>query len=208
MKTTSGRGRQTRPQPRGFTLIEIMAVILIMGLSMSLLLPALGAGGGSRLRGQAERVAGVLELARQRAVVTGKPHRVVIDLETAAYAIEWFVREFELEERQEAATLPDPALAAQAGAQIDLAPPLEDQAYYQPIPNRFGGRARLDTGYFFEGVDTPEGWIERGEVAVVFDWDGSSDAAQIVISDPDGRSVDLDIARSHISSSSPVKSWT
>ena len=40
----------------------------------------------------------------------------------------------------------------------------------------------------------PEGWIERGEVVVVFQWDGSSDAAQIVISDPDSRSVDLDIA--------------
>ena len=29
---------------------------------------------------------------------------------------------------------------------------------------------------------------------VGFDWDGSSDATQIVISDPDSRSIDLDVA--------------
>ena len=171
-----------------------MAVLLIMGLSMSLLLPAIGAGGGSKLRSQAARVAGVLELARQRAVVTGKPHRVVIDLDKAAYRIEWFITESDAEEQREAASLESPALLALDAPTVDLAPPLEDVESYQPIPNRFGGSTQLDPGYFFDGVDTPEGWIERGEVVVVFDWDGSSDAAQIVISDPDSRSVDLDIA--------------
>jgi prepilin-type N-terminal cleavage/methylation domain-containing protein len=199
MQTTSRRILRIRlPQlvgvhQLGFTLIEIMAVILIMGLAMSLLLPAIGAGGGARLRGQAERVGAVLELARQRAVVTGKPHRVLIDLESATYGIEWFVADVADTGPLAAASQHDP-LAALAGEVVDLAPPREETAYYQPIPNRFGGSDRLDSGYFFEGVDTPEGWIKRGEVAVVFDWDGSSDAAQIVISDPDSRSIDLDIA--------------
>ncbi len=170
-----------------------MAVILILGLTMSLLLPAIGAGGGARLRGQAERVGAVLELARQRAVVTGKPHRVLIDLEEATYGIEWLVPDPEDAEPL-AASNPDDPLAALQGEIVDLAPPRGAEAYYQPIPNRFGRRDRLDSGYFFEGVDTPEGWIERGEVVVVFQWDGSSDAAQIVISDPDSRSIDLDIA--------------
>jgi len=185
--------QHSRSLQRGFTLIEIMAVILILGLAMTLLLPAIGAGGGARLRQQAERLAGVLELARQRAVVTGKPHRVLIDLEKAAYLIEWFVTDADTDEQAAPQASEDP-LAAFQGEIVDLAPPRGDDAYYQPIPNRFGNAARLDAGYFFEGVDTPEGWIESGEVSVVFDWDGSSDAAQIVISDPDNRSVDLDVA--------------
>ena len=95
-------------------------MLLIMGLAMSLLLPAIGAGGGARLRGQAERLAGVLELARQRAVVTGKPHRVSIDLEKAAYRIEWFVADSEDAETLAAASPEDP-LAALAGEFVDLA---------------------------------------------------------------------------------------
>jgi len=180
----------------GFTLIEILAVVMILGLLMSLLLPAIGAGGGRKLRQQGDRVAATLELARQRAVVTGKPHRVVLDLEKGTFVVEWLiseasslyddqdgVRDEELQQRD------DPY-----GGEIDLAPPLEDELIYTPIPNKFGVPAPLDDGYFFEGIDTSEGWIESGEAFVVFDWDGSSDASQIVISDPDDRSIDLDVA--------------
>jgi prepilin-type N-terminal cleavage/methylation domain-containing protein len=198
---TTGKARPVRPgagrrrslrakRASGFTLIEIMAVILIIGLMSTLLLPAFGAGGGAKLRGQAERVAGFLELARQRAVVTGKPHRVVLDLENGGYSIEWLVTGGSSTEPSEVAGIA-PGLG---GGPIDLSPPREELAAYQPIPNRFGGRDWLEPGIFFEGVDTPEGWIEQGEVALVFGWDGSSDAAQIVISDPDSRSFDLDIA--------------
>jgi len=169
-----------------------MAVVLILGLTMTLLMPAIGAGGGGNLRRQGERLAGVLELARQRAVVTGKPHRVVIDLEKGGFAVEWFVTAAKGEDEE----APEPITDAgfESGETIDLAPPRGEEPEYYPIPNRFGGFDWLDEGYFFEGIDTAEGWIERGEVFVVFDWDGSSDAAEIAISDPDSRTILLDVA--------------
>lgn len=172
-----------------------MAVVLILGLTMTLLIPAFGAGGGTALRRQGERLGGTLELARQRAVMTGKPHRVVIDLERGRYAIEWLVTEA----RAEGALGEETPVESQEldpfyGEGVDLTPPRDEFTEYYPIPNRFGGSSWLDAGFFFEGIDTPEGWIESGEVVVVFDWDGTSDAAQIVISDPDSRSIDLDIA--------------
>jgi hypothetical protein len=157
---------------------------------MSVLMPALGAGGGRALRKQGDRLAATLELARQRAVVTGKPHRLVIDVEQGAFAVEWLVDEaMAYGEEPEEIPVEEPA-----DGTVDLSPPTEAVLEYFPIPNRFGGFDRLDQGYFFEGVDTPEGWIESGEVYVVFDWDGSTDAAQIVISDADNRSIDLDVA--------------
>jgi len=177
---------------RGFTLIEIMAVILILGLAMALLLPAVGAGGGAKLHRQGERLAAVLELARQRAVVTGKPHRVVIDLHQGSYFVEWLVKPAKAEDEE--APEPIESLAAVEGNQIDLAPPLSETPEYFPIPNRFGGVDWLDDGFFFEGVDSAEGWIERGEVFVVFDWDGSTDAAEILISDPDTRTIEIGVA--------------
>jgi type II secretory pathway pseudopilin PulG len=166
-----------------------MAVVLILGLMMSLLLPALGAGGGRALRKQADRVAASLELARQRAVVTGKPHRVVLDLEGGRFWIDWLVDEAQAFGEEGETPEPPPPDGV-----LDLSAPVEDDADYYPIPSKLGHVESLEKGYFFEGVDTPEGWIESGETYVVFDWDGSSDAVQIVISDPDLRSIDLDVA--------------
>jgi prepilin-type N-terminal cleavage/methylation domain-containing protein len=181
--------RSNNARRGAFTLIEILAVVVILGLLVSLFLPAIGAGGSRSLRKQGDRVASTLELARQRAVMTGKRHRVVLDLAGGAFAIEWLVSEG-VAYGDEDLDIPD-----EGEAEIDLlAPPVENARDYHPIPNRFGSMETLDQGYFFEGVDTPEGWIEQGEVYVVFDWDGSSDAAQIVISDPDSRSIDLDVA--------------
>jgi prepilin-type N-terminal cleavage/methylation domain-containing protein len=182
--------RSNSARQGAFTLIEILAVVVILGLMASLLLPAIGAGGGRSLRKQGDRVAATLELARQRAVVTGKPHRVVLDLARGAFGVEWLVSENVAYDDVDADFDP-----SREGTELDLlAPPVEDVRNYYPIPNRFGSMDTLDRGYFFEGVDTPEGWIEQGEVYVVFAWDGSSDAAQIVISDPDNRSIDLDVA--------------
>jgi len=181
--------RSNNARRGAFTLIEILAVVVILGLLVSLFLPAIGAGGSRSLRKQGDRVASTLELARQRAVMTGKPHRVVLDLEGGAFAIEWLVSEGEAYGDEEL-DLPD-----EEETEIDLlAPPVENARDYHPIPNRFGSMDTLDQGYFFEGVDTPEGWIEQGEAYLVFEWDGSSDAAQIVISDPDTRSINLDVA--------------
>ena len=161
---------------------------------MSLMLPALGAGGGRRLRLQGDRIAARLELARERAVVTGKPHRVVLDLEQGAFAVEWLVTEARAQGTETEAT-ESPESPESEFIELDLSPPTEDELDYHPIPSAaFGGWAVLDTGFFFEGVDTPEGWIESGEVYLVFDWDGTTDAAQIILSDPDNRSLDLSVA--------------
>ena len=170
----------------GFTLIEILAVVLIIGLAMALFLPNFGASAGGRLRRQGERLAGALELARQSAVVTGRPHQVVIDLEQGSFHVEgWTASQ-------------DEELPLDAGAEgeslVDLSPPREASGDFEPIANRFGSREWLDSGYFFEGIDSAEGWQESGEALVIFEWDGTTDSAQIVISDPDNRSIDLDVA--------------
>ena len=166
---------------------------MILGLLMTLLIPAIGAGGGRSLRKQGDRIAATLELARQRAVITGKPHRVAFDLERGRFAVEWLVSESqalggepEAEDELETAGLPDGA--------IDLAPPLDEELAYYPVPNKFGAMEPLERGYFFEGLETPDGWIESGEAFVVFDWDGSTDVSRVVLSDQDNRTINLDVA--------------
>lgn len=186
---------------RGFTLIELMAVVLIMGLMLALFIPSIGSTGATTLRNQAREMAAFLELARQRAVLTGKPHRLLLDVERGAYRVEWYVSE-----------LPegDPDPEAQPGSEllggqlalpgldplddaISLEPPIDETLAYRPVPDRFGGFEWLQGGLFFEGVDTPDGWLDEGDVAIVFLPDGSTDPAQIVIADGDERSIALEV---------------
>jgi type II secretion system protein H len=85
--------RQPTHEQRGFTLIEIMAVVIIIGLMLGLVLPNMSASRAARLRQHAMDVASRVELARERTVVTGTIHRVWLDLEEGRYWVAWYVTE-------------------------------------------------------------------------------------------------------------------
>ena len=75
----------------GFTLLELVAVVAIMGMMLYLVVPSIGVTEGARLRAGAREMGAHLELARQRAIITGKPHRMLIALDEGWYQLEWFV---------------------------------------------------------------------------------------------------------------------
>ena len=79
LRRTPARG--TPPgRHRGFTLLEMLAVLLLIGLIASLVLPNLGALSEQALRSEAQRLQAELERTRERALVTGIRHQLVIDL--------------------------------------------------------------------------------------------------------------------------------
>jgi len=174
---------------RGFTLIEIMAVVLIIGLTMAFVLPNISSTRVGRLRGEVRELAGRLELARQRAIVTGVPHRVMLNLNEGGYQLEWYITGARAagEDAEEELQQNDPALGATEEfldlESISLSPPVGEEREYHPVPSRFGKTSWLSEEYFFVGVQTPEGWIERGKVQIVFQRDGTSDFAEIVVED-------------------------
>src|SRR5437867_13177072 len=108
----------------GFTLIEMIAVVAIMALLIALVAPGLGTLSGRRLQHTAEALAGSLELARQRTVITGIPHRVRIDLEAATWCLEWKVSD--AEDRGEEPVEPPP-LDLKGQAKLDLRAPRGEQ---------------------------------------------------------------------------------
>jgi len=147
---------RTARKRRGFTLIEILAVVLIIGLAMSFLLPNLDATRSSRLRQRASDIASRIELARERSIVTGVPHRVLIDLGAGGYRVDWFVTEdvayASLDELD--GTQVDPSSDANTGEadvygniEISLSPPVGDQADLRgDPPRRCLGRSRRHRG--------------------------------------------------------------
>lgn len=182
--------RRTSPRrAAGFTLLEMMAVILIMGMLFTFVVPGLGFTAARAVDEQARRLAADLEFARQRTVMTQVAHRVVLDLDRGSWQLEW-------------APPPDeePAEGEREDAQVqnapllDLAPPRQTVAAYEPLPAGTGRRENLSAGVWIAWVETPEGSVDTGQVEVAFEHDGTADPTSIGLEGDDGeRRVVLEI---------------
>jgi type II secretion system protein H len=166
-----------------FTLLELIAVVLIIGLVAGLAVPNLGLLGEQRLRDEAQRLAAELELARQRSVMTGIRHRLVLDLDESLYWTEWEVPEEE------------PAAPAAAGSDRppSLSPPERAESAFAPRPDPSGRGWRLDDDVVFDGVEIDSGVVERGRLSLAFESDGTTEAIRIVLARPDGRALVLQV---------------
>jgi type II secretion system protein H len=184
----SRRGRAAGRR-RGFTLIEVLAVVAILALVAVLVVPNLGALRTRRLKVSAERLAAEIELARQRAVATGIPHRIYFDLDAARYRIEWLGAE-------QAAVSVAPVAAAMeydvgGSAELPLAAPASSILEFTPVSDTFGNLRELEDGVFVASLETVEGAVESGEAQLVFDRDGSADYSEIVLQEEGGESLRL-----------------
>lgn len=171
-----------------FTLLEMLAVLVIIGLIAGIVIPNVGLTGAQALDDHARRLAADLEFARQRTVMTGIPHRLLLDLDTGSWQVEW-LREDE-EPAPEAGAAGAPATGRQG---LDLAPPARARGAFEPLPSAVGRAERLDEGIVFAGVGTPDGVISEDQVAVTFERDGTAEPAEIVLRGAGGAGVVLEV---------------
>jgi prepilin-type N-terminal cleavage/methylation domain-containing protein len=171
----------TRPRtrgPAGFTFVEILVALFLIGLASAILLPRLGFGTGRELRSAADVVVAELGHTAERAVASRHDHRWVVDLEAQTFRIE---RLAEVEE-------PDPSARG-----VDLAPP-RPELEYRPVESRFGEWRWLDQ----EQVEIDEVILmdeshDQGQVGIAFGPDGGADSARVRLIDQDGLRVDLEV---------------
>ena len=61
---------------RGFTLLEVMVVLVLVGILTSFALLSIGGGPHERLAEEARRLAGLMQLHQQEAILSGQPHGI------------------------------------------------------------------------------------------------------------------------------------
>jgi len=177
---------------RGFTLIEVLAVLAILGLFLALVLPNLGGLRRHALRGEAQQIAAQLDLARQRAIVTGVPHRLWIELDAAEYRLEWLqAAPAKAAKGRIAAAEPD--LELSGSSPLPLSAPPARVLEYSPIPGNFGKLQIVTDPFYLAAIETPEGRITRGQVSIEFARDGSTEYTRIYLEDAAGDQLALDV---------------
>ena len=65
----------------GFTLLELLAVLLILATAFAITLPALTAGSGTEIQAAVRTVAAALRQTRDRAITTNRPAVLLVDVE-------------------------------------------------------------------------------------------------------------------------------
>jgi len=165
----------------GFTLIEMLAVVAIFGLIAAMVLPNLDLGGSRIVSAEANDLATAIEFARQRAVMTGRTHQVVIEIERGEHWVEW------------AAPLEPESAATGAGEgapggerQLTLVPPPLDVNEFVPIPGELGRVHRVDDKTAILGVEVSGGLADHGRVELRITPDGVADPASIRVGDAGG----------------------
>jgi prepilin-type N-terminal cleavage/methylation domain-containing protein len=181
--------RKLRAASAGFTLIEILAVVAILAIVAAAVIPNLSGIRARALRAEAKQIAGHLELARQRAIVTGVPHRLWLELDRAEYRVEWLAAD----PSAQPVSASDQNLDLRGNAPLELAPPRARGLEFRPIPGNYGKLALLSEPFYVGTVETPAGIVDRGQVSVVFARDGSADYTEIVLEDGAGNRVAIDV---------------
>ena len=78
----------TLSQTRGFTLIEILLVIVIIALLASTVVPNVTKVFRASVKSSVRRYASLVRYAYDQAVFTGRVHRIVLDLDRQAWHVE------------------------------------------------------------------------------------------------------------------------
>lgn len=73
--------------PRGFTLVEILVVVVILGIASALVIPQISSRGDLRAAAGARMIMADLIYAQNRAIATQKPHYIKFEPDKKQYAL-------------------------------------------------------------------------------------------------------------------------
>ena len=162
-------------------------MLTIFALIAGFALPRFGVGSGRAVRAEAEGLGEAFEFARQRAIMTARPHHVVLDLDTGRHWVEWSPPAAPAVEAM-AAARDDRAAGSR---RIDMTPPpaASDTLPFEPVPGHLGRPHGFGDDVVFGAIRFPDAALDRGVVTVELGPDGAADPAVVSLSSIDGETV-------------------
>lgn len=141
---------------RGFTLVEMLVVMVIMLLAYAMTAPMISAGvSGAELKAAARQIAAGLRKARSEAVVRKNEVALTVDVE---------LRQFELSRDQRIYHLPEKIEVSLFTAQSELVDAKTGAIRFYPDGSSTGGRVTLSRGERKYRVDVD--WM-TGQVKIL-----------------------------------------
>jgi len=82
------RHQHKAQRARGFSLLELMVVVVLLAGLMAIIIPAISSIAGADIKNEATRIAGLCNEIYARAAISGITHRINIDLDNQSYWVE------------------------------------------------------------------------------------------------------------------------
>lgn len=177
---------------RGYTLLEMVVVMAILGLSTAVVGPAVVRGlGGAQLRSSAREIGSMCRLARSSAVVTSSVLGIAFDLEQGTYSLQQ-LRAMDpppMPRAPREGELPEPELQEPETEEAEGSSTLRERQL--PVGVSFARFQRIDDGEFAQGL-----------AQFIFFPNGSSSGGSVELTDERGRiylvEVDAVTGRVHV----------
>ena len=150
---------------RGFTLIELGLVILILGVIVAIALPRLGNRAHAQLNSETRKLALAFRYLRHAAILNGRSYRLMYDLDNPSY---W----------AEVAEVSEPQPLSEGGGEFGdrLFPPVIQEQFTRDLEGPLNLR-KLPDPIGFSDIELPETWgkVFEGVVFTTFYPDGYVD---------------------------------
>lgn len=194
--------------PRGFTLMEVGVALLLAALLVGVAIPGVQSVTAARLREAAGQIAGMSREAYARAAISGKVHRVVMDLDKNTFHLEATSSRFVLQKERSQQLTEQEAKDRAAGIKTErssrggrsrilatsdsdldeserLQRDLEAEANWVPADDELGSPRPLpaDCGYEKVWIAHQSEAFIRGQAELYFWPSGHSEAAIIRLTD-------------------------
>jgi len=165
---------------KGFTLIELVVVVVVIGAVTAAVIAGVGNIRGASVQAEAGKLAIAVRYLYNLSVLSGRNHRLVIDLDTATY----WGEEQTSSDPCESFLLPGQDDSdAKAGGKEGKGEDATRNSGFQPSGSKLLAKYQLDKGLKFSGVMTSHQseLAEKGQAFVYFFPNGTTENAVVYV---------------------------